>query len=196
MPPRFKKAHTSLRWKQTHAFSPSWTQNMPCWAKTHTEDLPAQPVNWGFASLFILMDSPSLETLSKQNPPKSLYPTLQIHLLSIVLLQFYPNPLAFLQGIFTESLPSSPLTPQPNFHFLYYLHYPPSLLVMHFPMQLSPPNYILMRKSLPSPLQVSMHCGNTKQTYSPFQRKDPFSETGMQWHKQTDSWLKRSWCQN
>lgn len=198
MPPHFKKAHPSLRRKQTHAFSPSLTQNMPCWAKTHTEDLPAQLINWGFASLFILMDSTALETLSKQNPLKSLYPTLQIHLFSIALLQFYPT----FFGLFAVHLhweftiiPTHP-SAQLSFSVLFTLSTISSCHAFSNTTLSSWPNYISMRKSLPSPLQVSMYCGNTEQMYAPFQRKDPFSETGMQWHKQTDSWLKWSWCQN
>lgn len=125
--------------------SPAITNSkLPCWAKTHTEDLLTWLINWGFASLF----SPDafnhfgkyLEVLSKENPLKSLFPTLQMCLAfnsSPPILS--PCPLACLQCVFTESLPSFSFTPQPNFHFLNYLYSPPSLLIMHFLMQLSFP---------------------------------------------------------
>lgn len=111
---------------------------------------------------------------SKQNPLKSLYPTLQIHLLSIVL-QFYP--MSF--GLFAVHLhweftiivthPSAQLSFSKQFTFS-------TISSCHvFPMQLfSRPYYILVRKPLPSPLQISMYCGNTKQMHTPLQRKYPF----------------------
>lgn len=151
-------------------------------------------MNWGFASLFTPMDSTALEILSKQNPLKSLYPTLQIHLLSIVLLQFYPMSFGLFavhlhwEFTITVTHPSA----QRSFSKLFTFSTISSCHVFSNATLFSWPYYILVKKSLSSSLQVSMYCGNTKQMSTPFQRTDPFSETGMQWYKQTDSWLKWS----
>lgn len=142
-------------------------------------------MNWGCASLSTLMDSTALEILSKQNPLKSLYPALKIHLLSIVL-QFYPTSFGLFAVHLHWEFPIIVTRPsaQLSFSKLFTFSTISSCHVFSNATLFSWPYYILVRKSLPSPLQISMYCGHTKQMHTPVQRKDPFSETGMQWYKQ------------
>lgn len=98
-----------------------------------------------------------------------------------------PCPLACLPYVFTESLPSLSLTPQPNFHFLNYLYPPSSLLVMHFLMWLSLPGITTFYQVYYRFLCTAAIL-NTHQMCIPFQNEDHFSETGMQWCKQTADW--------
>lgn len=112
------------------------------------------------------MDSTTLEILSKQNPFNPPFPTLQVHLtFNSSPPVLFPCPLACLPYIFTESLPSLSLISQLNFHFLN-----STISPCHaFPdVTVSSWHYYI----LPSLLQISVYCSNTK--YTP--NVHPFSE--------------------
>lgn len=176
-----------------HTFFPSpaiRNPKMPCWAKTYTEALPT------WLRVCLTVQPRWTQPLWKYCQSKTHLTLLSLRskytLLSIALLQFYSHVLWLVcrtssLRVYHHSHSSHSST------FIFWT--PPSLLVMHFLMWLSLPGITTFYQVYCRFLCTAAIL-NTHQMCIPFQSKDHFSETGMQWCKQTDSWLKWLRCQN